>query len=342
MIGAALDDRASAPGRTGKVLAPETMQVWETKLGNVGRVLGLETPLLEVDYAAVGRMLDQRKAEGVKQHTRHKELSALRFALRLAKQAGYYPHEVDYVTRKGRFAKGYEPVKRHLTWEEIPRLLAALLERHKGRVTPERIARAKELRADGWPLHWIAAELGVSVPTVCYYFTLDGKPHPDALKRAQHLAWIIATAGRRRESFRACAEDVDLSAWTVALRGTKTPKAKRTIPIAPPFRPLLVWALAGRPSAGLLFGEWGNMNRSISLACKRAGIQHLSPNDLRRTHTSLMRQGGISLEDIAAILGHTTTRQAELVYGHTNLEALGRAVGKLDAPGHEIAPEVKS
>lgn len=339
MIAATIADRANAPGRRGGTLAPESLEIWRTKLGHVGRVLGLDTPMAEVDYAAVGRFLDQRHAEGASQHTRHKELSHLRFGLRLMKQAGAYPHDVDYVTRTRRFAKGYVPRKRHLTWEQIPALLSALLMRHADRVSPDVLARAKAQRAAGVMVKDIAAELGVAPTTVTRYLTLDPKPTPEAHRRAQHMAWLIAAAGRRKESFFARREDHDLANWTVALRGTKTAKAERTIPIAPPFRPLLVFALAGRPARGLLFGKWDHINRSLSLACARAGIEHLSPNDLRRTHSSLMRQGGIALEDIAAILGHSTTRMVELVYGHTTMKALHKSVGRLEAPEHEIAPD---
>jgi integrase len=338
MIHEALADRANAPGRTGGTLAPESLKAWEQKLGVVGRLLGLDTPLADVDYPKVGAMLEQRKAEGVEQHTRHKELQALRFGLRLMRQGGAYPHDVDYVTRKGRFAKGYKPRERRLPWEEIPKLLLALMMRHSNHVSPERLALVRERRAAGVMVKDIAAELGVSVPAVCRYLQMNPKPTAGALKRARHAAWLIATAARRKESFLARAEDHDLARWTVHLRGTKTGKAARTVPIAPPFRPLLVFAI-GDQKEGLLFGRWQNIGRGLRLAAKRAGLAHVSPNDLRRTHASLVHQGGIPLEDIAPIMGHSGTRMLELVYAQPDIRAVAKSIGRLEAPSTDLVPD---
>lgn len=341
MIYAALADRANAPGRTGGTLAPETLKIWESQLGIVGRLLGLDTPLAEVDYAKVGAMLELRKGEGVSQHTRHKELAALRFGLKLMRQGNSYPHDVDYVTRTRRFARGYKPRTRRLTWDEIPRLLTALLIRHSDRVPAERLALVRERRAAGVMVKDIAAELGVSVPTVCRYTQMDPTPTAGALKRARHAAWLIATAARRKESFLARAEDHNLANWLVTIRGTKTGKAERTVPIAPPFRPLLVFAL-GDQKEGLLFGRWHSIGRGLRLAAKRAGMAHLSPNDLRRTHSSLLQQGGIPLEDIAPIMGHSGTRMLEMVYAQPDIGAVARSIARLEGPSGELAPNPRT
>lgn len=337
MIAHVLADRKTAKGKTGGTLAPESLGVWETKLGHWARMLGIETPLAEVDYDAVGRGLDQREVEGASQHTRSKELAALRFGLRLEKQRGAYPHDVDHVTRTHRFAVGYKPRKRHLTWEEIPKLLAGLLQETSQRVPKERLDHAKYMRGNGQTLASIAAFLECSVSTVKRYLDMpDPEPSEGASLRAQHAAWIIATGGRRKESYGAEAGDHNVALWQVRIRGTKTGEADRVIPIAPPYRALLIFALAGRPSSGPIFPHWANVGRSLKLACARAGIERVSPNDLRRTHSSLLRQAGIALEDLAPIMGHTTTRMLELVYGRTNVEALGRALDKV--PEHDVLP----
>lgn len=334
MIAHVMADRRAAPGKTGGTLSPEALDVWETKLGHVARILGTDTPLAEVQYDPVGRFLEQRHAEGASQHTRSKELACLRFGLRLEQANGNYPHNVDHVTRKGRFAVGYKPRKRHLTWEEIPLLIGGLLVELSNRVSEVSLQRARGLRAEGKTIAEIAAALERSVSTVKRYLTLpDPEPTRGGLDRAQHAAWIIATGARRKESYRAELADHDLESWTVRLRGTKTAGSERRIPVAPPFRSLLVFALRDRPPRGPLFERWANVHRSLKLACKRAGIEPVSPNDLRRTHFSLLRQDGVGLEDLAPVAGHTSTRMMELVYGHTNLEALGRALEKVPARG---------
>ena len=325
-----LADRKNARGKTGGVLSPETLEVWRVKLGHFVRIIGTETPLIDVDYSLVGRFLDQREAEGVSQHTRSKELAALRFALRLEKQNGAYSLDVDHVTRTRRFAVGYKPRKRHLTWEEIPLLLGGLLQEDAQRVSAERIAFAKRWRGHGYTIEQIAKAQKCSISTVHRYLTMpEPKPTRGGDLRAKHAAWIIATGARRKESYRAELRDHDFKAWRVHLRGTKTGSAERTIPIAPPFRSLLTFAVEGRPERGVLFPRWANIWRSLRLACKRAGIEPLSPNDLRRTHMSLLSAEGIRHSDLKGVAGHTTTRMLDAVYAQGNLESLEQALQKV-------------
>jgi len=290
MINHVLEDRRRARGKTGGTLSPETLEIYQVKLGHVARVLGETTPLAEITHEAVGRYISQRETERVSQHTIHKELKALRFGLRLEAERGNYPHNVDHVTRTRRFAEGYKPRKRYLTWEEIPRLLMAI-------ASPSGLASTAQ-----------------------------------APERAQHVMWLIATAGRLRESYRAELDDHDFAKWTVLIRGSKTSDAEARIAIAPAFRPMLLLAISGRPELGPLFPHWGNVHRSLLLACKRAGIERVSPNDLRRTHASLLRQSGIALEDIREVTRHATTRMLELVYGRTNIEATTKALERVEWP----------
>jgi integrase len=335
MIRMVLEDRAHANGRTGTTVCSQTLSYYETKLGHISRILGRDTPLSTVDYVCVGRYLAQRKDEGASQLTRHKELTAFRLGLRLEKQGGRYPHDVDYVTRAKRFAQGYVPRQRYLTWEEIPKLLTALLVRAANCVPPERIQRARQLRAAGKTLREVAEELGVTPQSASRYFADDaGQPTQRDLLRAQRIAWFIATAGRASEMRRAEMEDHALERWAVRIRRTKTGGGAAWIPIAPPFRRILEFALHGRPNQGALYPPIsnGSLNRMLRLACKRAGIERVSPNDLRRTHASLLRQAGIALEDIAPILGHTSTEMLQRVYGRTNVEALGRALARVQIP----------
>lgn len=337
MIAHVLADRKTAKGKTGGVLSPETLEVWRVKLGHFGRINGMATPLSEVTYETVGSFLDQREREGASQHTRSKELSALRFGLRLEQESGNYAYNVDHVTRARRFAVGYKPRKRHLSWEEIPKLLGGILQEDSQRVPMERIEEAKRLRRL-LTLKQVADDMQCAVSTVKRYLTMpDPEPTRGGEFRARHAAWIIATGARWAESERAEKRDHDFDAWRVYLRGTKTGAAERTIPIAPPFRALLAFALVEAPSSGEIFGAWSNVNRSLRLACKRASIERVSPNDLRRTHSSLLRQAGVPLEDLAPVMGHKGTRMLELVYGRTNLEALGRSLDKVSA-GPSLLP----
>jgi integrase len=283
MITHVLEDRRRARGKLGATLSEHTLEIYRVKLGHVARVLGWSTGIADITYDAVGCFVTKRESEGASQHTIHKELKALRFALRLEAERGAYIGNVDHVTRTRRFAEGYVPRKRHLVWEEIGRLIGVMV-----------YSRSPE--------------------------------------RAQHVAWLIATAGRLGESYRAEMRDHDLDAWTVRMRGTKTAGADSVIAIAPAFRRLLGFAIAGRPETGPLFPRWLNVHRSLIIAAKNAGIERVSPNDLRRTHASLLRQAGVALEDIREVTRHESTRMLEMVYGRTNLAATERALSHVTWP----------
>jgi len=60
------------------------------------------------------------------------------------------------------------------------------------------------------------------------------------------------------------------------------------------------------------------VRRDLALACKAARIRRVTPNDLRRTFASWLKQRGVDSMVVAKLLGHTSTRMVELVYGHLN------------------------
>ena len=349
MLGHVMEDRRTAKGKTGGTLSHHTIEIWRTKLSHPVRIIGPKAPLSECDYDAVSRFLADRgrerkwkgATEPVSQHELWKELSALRFGLRLEKQRGAYPHDVDVVTRTRRFAVGSKPRKRYLSWEEIPKLLGALLQEDPQRVSAERLGEARYMRANGNTLASVAAWLDCSVSTVKRYLDMpDPGPVRGGLVRAQHTAWLIATAARDAEATRAELRDHDFDKWRVFIRGTKTAAAEAVIPIAPVFRPLLTFAVQGRPKTGPLFPAWANIGRSLALACKRAGIPRVSPNDLRRTHTSLLSQAGISNSELKHVTRHTTTRMLDIHYAQTNLDAVADALEKV-TPRDNLLPHKK-
>ncbi len=80
---------------------------------------------------------------------------------------------------------------------------------------------------------------------------------------------------------------------------------------------------------GKLVPGWGKVNRDLKAACKRAGIDAVSPNDLRRTFASWLLQAGVTSSVVAALLGHTTTTLVDLTYGRLDQGTLRDAVGKI-------------
>jgi len=157
----------------------------------------------------------------------------------------------------------------------------------------------------------------------------------DALKpgRAARVAWIVATAARWGESDRARREDIDLGAGLgmVEMRGTKTEASAGKVPmISAAIRTLLERAIrdADGPPGGQMFLPWGNVRRDLHAACERAerdkrgSIPRVSPNDLRRTLATWMRQAGVAPHLIGSMLRHSDSRMAERVYGRMPVEDL--------------------
>jgi integrase len=107
---------------------------------------------------------------------------------------------------------------------------------------------------------------------------------------------------------------------------------------------------------GLLFGPWANVRHDLRSACERASrtqiakavaglgrdataeelaelergyaIAPVSPNDLRRTCATWLRQHQTEPHLIGAVLGHKDSRMAERVYGRIPVESLGAALGQ--------------
>jgi integrase len=137
--------------------------------------------------------------------------------------------------------------------------------------------------------------------------------------RAAHVVFIVATGARWSESLKATPNHVGWrSGDDTGLFGTKTKASRRTVPTVGVSASLLSF-VAGRVRGGMpdrpMFAPWPNVRRSLLSACKRAGIAPVSPNDLRRTFATWLQQAGATNELIAKVLGHTTTRMTESVYG---------------------------
>jgi integrase len=285
--------------------AEGTLDMYQVKSGHVLRLLGGATPLAFVTAKRVDDFVAVRLNEGASRSTVHKELTTIRATLKVAKRRGEWRGDVDTIMPDG-FAIEYKPKKRFLTGPELQELVVQL--------TPDRSAR------------------------VC---------------------WIVATAARWIESDRARRSDIDFTTGQVWMRGSKTAEALAPVPIVGAAWDLLEHALrycAGRD--GLMFEPWTNVRRDLHAACERATkarvsktlerrARHalpaptaaelgeltaavtfppLSPNDLRRTNSTWLRQHGTEPHLIASMLRHADSRMVERVYGRMPPESLGAAL----------------
>ena len=145
-------------------------------------------------------------------------------------------------------------------------------------------------------------------------------------ERAAMLCFIVATGCRCGEAVRAERDDVEPDGF-VRLRGSKTKGSKRRVPVPSIFRGLLDQATRdGGGPPPLLFRRWPNMRRDIAAACRRAGAEPFTANDLRRTTGTWLLQLGVPMEIVAKVLGHASTAMLYRVYGQLAAEDLGRLI----------------
>jgi integrase len=131
------------------------------------------------------------------------------------------------------------------------------------------------------------------------------------------VAICVSLGCRLSEAYRL--QPTDVGAASVHIRGTKTDEADRRVPILSVFRSLLSAGAAQLP----LGREPNNLRRDLARACQRAEIAVCTPNDLRRTHATLLAEAGVDRDVTRRLLGHTTTRLVDTVYGQPTTEALG-------------------
>src|SRR6266545_3026325 len=112
----------------------------------------------------------------------------------------------------------------------------------------------------------------------------------------------LYTGCRLSEIERLAWEDVDQINGRVIVRGTKTRGSRRWIAMPAPLLDVLA-TVPDRDRTGPIAGRWANVRRDLHDACKRAGIEPVSPNDLRRTYASWLKQRGVASAAVAKLLG---------------------------------------
>lgn len=151
-------------------------------------------------------------------------------------------------------------------------------------------------------------------------------------------------------------EDVRLDRRLVRLRGTKTRRSDRVVPIPPALVPWLE-EVPEKQRKGKVVARWTTRRRDLSGAWWKvvgfeppAGWSHgknksgktsikgaprISPNDLRRTYASWLKQAGADSQAVAELLGHASTRMVEAVYGKLNEDTFRRTVALLPDPDED-------
>lgn len=153
--------------------------------------------------------------------------------------------------------------------------------------------------------------------------------------RRRTVAFVIGTGARRREWERAEPGDMNLTACSVHLRGTKTELSDRTIPI---LKPTMKWA---RIAAGAFpLPRWGNARRDLHRACDLAKVPRVTWNDLRRTFASRLALAGIQSDVGRRMMGHGSEKMWNLVYAKATTEGLREMAERQLGRGRRGEPRV--
>lgn len=101
----------------------ETIRYYETKIGHLLRVLGIDKPLGDIRASDADHLISVRLAEGAGRSTVAKELGALGGVLRLAKRHGAFSGDVEQVLPEG-WSAGGTPRSRSWTLDQARELVA--------------------------------------------------------------------------------------------------------------------------------------------------------------------------------------------------------------------------
>jgi integrase len=148
--------------------------------------------------------------------------------------------------------------------------------------------------------------------------------------RQDYLLAFVGLGVRDSELYRITA--IDLAGAQVHIRGRKTGGADRWIPL----RPELAAMLARRKKThrtGPLFPLWHGVRRDLGAACKRAQIDPVTPNDLRRTFATWLAESGVPEPVTVSLMGHSSSAMVRRVYVRIGADARRRAIENLPALG---------
>ena len=73
-----------------------------------------------------------------------------------------------------------------------------------------------------------------------------------------------------------------------------------------------------------------NLRRSLRTVTELAGLGRWHPHELRHSAASLLSAAGVPLEEVADVLGHTSTRVTSATYRHRTTPTVDAAAGPME------------
>lgn len=147
------------------------------------------------------------------------------------------------------------------------------------------------------------------------------------LSRAERFVHIALRTGARKRSIETLRwSQVDFDRGLIDFNGGRlqTKKRRPVVPIAESLRPIL--EQAHREATGpFVLDHTGNVRKSFETLCSAAQVDDCTPHVLRHTFATHAAMAGVSLVDIARVLGNTVA-MVEKVYSKWAPEYLRGAV----------------
>lgn len=250
----------------------------------------------------VVRYIDNRTSEGAKRTTIRKELNTLSVALKQAANRGWVSHAAAHECIPP-YAAESQPRTRWLTHEEFPKLLAAL------DTTAWMVKRLRKLPAD-------EAERLL-------------REHAEHVADRQLFVTVACFTGAELSALTLLDwTDINFKAATIRIPGTKNATRDRTIDLDPQ----LAAALAKVPPhrrVGRVLRLWANACTDLRAACKRAGIERVTPHTFRHTFGSWLVQAGVPTFTVGQLMGHRDSKMVERYYGKLAPKNRSEAIAKL-------------
>lgn len=151
--------------------------------------------------------------------------------------------------------------------------------------------------------------------------------------------WMIlavATGARKGALLDLTWDRIDFARGLIRLRADDMTNKKNralTVPMTAQSREALEEAHAARQTDHVI--EYagrpvGNVKKGFALAVERAGLEDVTPHDLRHTAAVWMAEDGVSMDEIAQYLGHSSPKVTYGVYARYSPNHLRRASKALE------------
>lgn len=180
-------------------------------------------------------------------------------------------------------------------------------------------------------------ELPSKPPPVDKYLTKEEYDRLLSKTETPHIKLFIilalATAGRMTAILQLTWDRVDFQRELIRLGdGTKRRKGRATVPMTPRAKEFLLAAKQVCTCDHVI--EYGGkplmkVRTGLTKAAKKAGMPWVSPHCFRHSAAVWMAEDGVSMPEIAAVLGHTDSRITEMHYAKFSPAYLRKAIRAL-------------